>query len=878
VSARFLGRASLRHLLRHPWQFGLAALGVALGVAMVVSIDLANQSARRAFTLSTEAVAGRATHQVTAGPGGLPEELFRRLVLDLDVERAAPVVEDWVTVPGRGAGGDPTGNPRPSRTLHLLGVDPFSEGPFRPYLDITPAGVGAAESPGGRGAPFDLAPFLTRPGTALLAADTAEDLGLRVGDPFRLQAGGRTREVELAGVLRPEDENTRRALADLLVTDVATAQELAGRAGRLDRIDLIVPDDRSGEALLARIEAALPPAAELVPAGARARTTEEMTRAFRLNLTALSLLALVCGLFLIYNTMTFSVVQRRTLFGTLRALGVTRGQVLALVLAEAAVVAVVGTAFGLGAGVALGRGLVRLVTQTINDFYFVVTVGELALPAAALLKGAALGLGATLAAAVAPALEATRTPPRAVLTRSLLEARLRTALPWVSAAGGALLLAGAALLALPGLAAGFAGLFAVIVGFALLAPGATVLLMRLLRPAMGAAFGILGRMAAGGVVAALSRTGVAVAALVIAVSVAVGVGVMIDSFRRTVSQWLEASLQSDVYVSAPTRGGGFSGGTFDPGIARRAAALPGVERVNLLRRAEVPSPAGTVRLVALGLTLDSAPHGPRSFDFKEGDPERVAEAIRQGAVIVSEPFAHRTGLRTGEEVRLRTAAGERAFPIAGVFYDYASDRGIVMMDREVYLRFWGDETISGFSLDLAPAADPDRVVREVRDLVGSEPQGPILSVQSNRALKAASLEVFDRTFLITGVLRLLAGLVAFIGVLAALMALQLERARELGVLRANGVTPGQVWQLVTSQTGLLGLAAGLLSLPVGLTLAAIMIYIINRRSFGWTIRMVVGPEVLVEAVLLALAAALLAGLYPAFKMARTSPAEALREE
>ncbi|HSF40418.1 MAG TPA: ABC transporter permease [Thermoanaerobaculia bacterium] len=856
-----LRRSSLRYLVRHPWQMGLAVLGVALGVAVVVSIDLANASARQAFTLSTEAVTGRTTHQVTGGPEGLPDEAFRRLVIEAGMDRAAPVVEDYVTI--REAPG------RPSRVLHLLGVDPFSEGPFRPYLAGAPEG-GSREA----GTNVDLAPLLTRPGAGVLAAATAREMGLRPGDSFSVRSGGAEKTVELVGTLEPEDENTRRALADILVMDVAAAQELLGRVGRLDRIDLIVSEGEAGERLLERAGAVLPPGAQILPAGSRAQTMEEMTRAFRLNLTALSLLALVCGLFLIYNTMTFSVVQRRTLIGTLRALGVTRREIFSLVLGEALAVAVLGTAAGLGVGVLLGQGLVRLVTQTINDLYFVVTVRDLAVPTATLAKGAAIGLGATLLAALAPAFEATQAPPRAVLTRSALEARLRRALPQATALGLGLLLVGAGLLAIPGNRLGwsFAGLFAVIVGFALLAPGATVLLMRLLRAPMGAAFGILGRMATGGVVASLSRTAVAIAALVIAVSVTVGVGVMIDSFRRTVVRWLEMSLQADIYASVPSRGGGFTGGAIPPDVAGRAAAIPGVIRANLLRRVELPSPGGPVRVVALGTEV---PNLRSSFELKEGDPDEVWTAFEnEGAVVVSEPFSHRTGIGVGGEIRLRTNRGERSFPVVGVYYDYASDRGIVVMSRRTYLKEWGDPSLSGFSLDLAPGADADAVIAELRRVAG----GQALAIQPSGSLKRLSLEIFDRTFLITSVLRMLAGLVAFIGVLSSLMALQLERSRELGVLRANGVTPGQVWQLVTSQTGLMGLAAGLLSLPVGLALAAIMIYVINRRSFGWTIRMEVSPGVLLQALLLALAAALLAGIYPAFKMSRTSPALALREE
>jgi putative ABC transport system permease protein len=859
-----LWRSSWRHLTRHPWQIGLATLGVALGVAVVVSIDLANASASRAFNLSTETVTGRTTHQIVGGPNGLPDDAFRRLAVDARLAGElpmAPVVEGFGVLPGKPGEG--------MRVLRILGLDPFAERPFRPYLNLNGAAEGSQEA---RGASIDLGPLLTRPRAGVLSAATARELGVRPGGRFQLRVGGTPREVELAGILEPVDESTRRGLSDLLVMDIAAAQELLGRAGRLDRIDLIVPAGAAGERLLARAAAALPPGAQILRAEARSRSTEEMTRAFRLNLSALSLLALVCGGFLIYNTMTFSVVQRRTQIGILRALGVTRNQIFALVLAEAAAVALVGTAAGLGAGILLGRELVRLVTQTINDLYFVLSVRELSLPALTLAKGAALGIGATLLAALAPAVEATQAPPRAVLTRSALEARLRKALPRATALGFGLLLLGGALLALPGgLIVGFTGLFGVILGCALLAPGATVVLMRLVRPPMSALFGVLGRMSANGVVTSLSRTAVAIAALVIAVSVTVGVGVMIDSFRKTVVRWLEASLRDDVYATVPSRGGGFAGADLDPEVPRRAAALPGVQGVHTIRRVEISREEGPLRMVILGTSRQ----GMAGYDLQQGEPDEVWPAFFQsGQVIVSEPFSRRYGVQLGDTLRLPTERGVHTFRIAGVYSDFASDQGLVLMSRETYQRFWSDRRLSGFSLDLAPGVDPDRTIARLRRVAG----GTTLIAQPNQSLKRISMEIFDRTFRITGVLRLLAGLVAFIGVLSALMALQLERARELGVLRANGVTPGQVWQLVTSQTGLMGLAAGLLSIPVGLALAAIMIFVINRRSFGWTIRLEIAPEILLQAIVLALAAALLAGLYPAWKMARTSPALALREE
>ncbi|HXO30309.1 MAG TPA: ABC transporter permease, partial [Thermoanaerobaculia bacterium] len=476
-----LWRASLRQMQRRPGQMALVIVGVALGVAVVVGVDLASRSAERAFQVSTEVVSGRATHQIVGGPEGLPESLFPRLVLATGVA-AAPIVESYVTLPAQPG--------QPARLLHLLGIDPFSEG-RRAGSAEDAGGTGPSVGGGTDGAGASLSPLLLRPGTCLLAATTAAELGLHAGDRFTVRVGGQTRPLELAGVIQLAGAGAHgtgsdsEALADLLVMDIAAAQELLGRPGRLDRIDLrlepaagtagaAAPGIPADQAAPPRISALLPPGAQLLPAPLHGRDMFAMTRAFRVNLTALSLLALLCGAFLIYNTMTFSVIQRRPLLGTLRALGVTRGQVMALVMGEAAAVAAVGTGAGLLAGVLLGRGLLRLVAQTINDLYFAVSVRGLDLSPASFLAGTAIGAGATLAAALAPALEATLTPPRAVLSRSLLEARLRRALPRATALGGALLLVGGVLLALPaprsgratggGLVLGFVGLGAAIVG------------------------------------------------------------------------------------------------------------------------------------------------------------------------------------------------------------------------------------------------------------------------------------------------------------------------------------------------------------------------------------------------------------------------------
>jgi putative ABC transport system permease protein len=598
-----------------------------------------------------------------------------------------------------------------------------------------------------------------------------------------------------------------------------------------------------------------------------------MTRAFAINLTALSLLALVVGMFLIYNTMTFSVVQRRELIGILRALGVTRGEIFAVVLAEAALVGLAATALGVLLGIALAQTMLGFVARTINDLYVTLAIREVAVSPSGLARAVALGLGGTLLAALAPAVEATSTAPRAALHRSFLESRSRRAAPRLALAGLALLvLAGAALApARAPLAVAYAALFAVLLGASLVTPVATIGLMAAGRAPMGWLFGLPGRMAAGSVIAALSRTAVALAALMIAVAATVGVDVMIGSFRQTVERWLGSTLQSDVYVSPPSLVGNRPDATLDPALIARLAAVPGVARVNTNRTVRVQSPAGPVALVA----LDVDGRGLAGFSLVRGDPAAVARQFDAGGAIVSEPLAYHRGLDVGARLRVRTDRGERELPVVAVVRDYGSTEGVAMLSRRTYDALWDDRAVSALGLVAAPGTDVNAWLSALRQAAG--PDQDVL-IRSNRALREASLEVFDRTFAVTIVLRLLATAVAFAGVLSALMALGFERARELAVLRAQGFTPGQVRGLVVGQSGLMGLAAGLLAIPVGLALALLLIFVINRRAFGWTLELEVGPGVLVQAVALAVTAALAASVVPARRIAARPLAELLRDE
>jgi len=854
---RAVFRLSRRYVARRFLQSLLFVLGVALGVAMVIAIDLANSSASRAFNLSTESITGRATHRITGGPAGLPTEVYTRLRLELGLREAAPVIAEYVR--GVELGGQP---------LRLFGVDTFAEPPFRSYLT-------AVQVDGGSQAAFDaLNAFIAEPNTILMSQSLADRFGVRAGDTLALRAGNARVTVRVIGLLQPEDRLSAQAIDDLLLTDIATAQEIVGRPGAITRVDLILPPDYD----LSRIEALLPPGAALVPAREEGALSQ-MTAAFELNLQALSLLALVVGVFLIYNTVTFSVVQRRPVLGTLRALGATRRQVFALILGEALILGAVGTVLGLGLGIIFGRAAVGLVAQTISDLYFTVNVQGVAVDPLTLAKGAVVGLGASLLTAVLPSYAATTTPPAGTLRRSDFEQRSQRLVPLVTLGALALIAVGLLLLNLPttSLVIGFGGLFAVVVGGALFTPAALVALMRLAVAPGGRLFGVLGRMAPRAVARSLSRTSVAVAALTVAVSVIVGVGVMIDSFRGSVADWLDTTLGADIYISPPLLTANRASVDVDPAIVNDIAALPGVARVVTSRQVSVLAPDyPDLPPVNLNTADGDVTASQRRFAWLSVPYDDYFAALDAGGVMVSEPFAFRRGITPeNNALTLLTDRGPHTFEVLGVYYDYTTDQGAVFMSDQVYRQFYNDPYISSIALFLDGGVNPADVIAALQreTLVGTD-----LQAQDNRTLRAGVFEVFERAFAITIALRLLATVVAFIGILSALLALQLEQARAYGVMRATGLTPRQLWQYTLLQTGLMGGTAGLLALPIGLVLAVVLIFSINVRSFGWTMQLALAPGELVVAFLVALVAALAAGVYPAWHLGRMQTARALRSE
>ena len=850
---RTLRAASVRHLLRHPAQLALALVGLALGVGTIVAVDIATASAQRAFELSLQAVNGSATQQIVGGPRGIDERWYVQLRTAPPGGAAAgalfaPLASGYVTVG--------------ERVLQLIGVDPFASaaldgGAARGAPALAIRGVGQVRE------------WFTRPGTVVMSDALARELGIAVDDEFELAVGGVRHRASL--IARIADADAGAGFDGLLLTDIAQAQEWLGVIGRLTRIDVAAPANVPASEFVAQLRAHLPADLTVRSTRAEARETFAMTDAFTVNLKAMSLLALLVGTLLIYGAVSFAVVQRRAIIGVLRALGATRREVVVIVLGEAAVLGLAGAVCGALLGLLIGRGLVGLVSQTINDLYFVVAVRAVSVPAATLIKALVAGLATALAAALLPALEVVTSVPRLALARSVLEHRARysaRALLIVS-----LLLALGAALAIAtssrSLLAGFAALFLLLLSIAAATPAA-LQAFATAAARLGARYGPAARLAFADVAASLSRTGVAIAALGMALTAMIGVAIMVESFRESLRDWLAQTMRADIYVNAP----GVSDSLerrLDPQVIAALLAVPGVAAHSEGRRVTVSSPQGPVDVNAVRLVAASY----AGFRFTQGDPARAWPQFQNGAILISEPLAWRLSRRVGEALTLETVAGLRDFTVAGVYREYGNDRGEVLMDLGTYRRGWQDDGIAALGLYLSPGTSTAQAVSELR----SAAQGrQALLIRSNADIRALSMRIFERTFVITRVLYWLAAGVAAVGLLSSLLAWELERSRELALLRTLGLTPVASALLTAAQTTFMGLVAFLAAIPAGVLTALVLTEVINRRAFGWQIALHLRAAPFSQALLLALAAALAAALYPAWRSARMPLAAGLREE
>jgi putative ABC transport system permease protein len=851
--ARLLWAASLRHFLRHPAQLALALLALAAGVATIVAVNIATASSRRAFELSMRAVNGAATEVVSGGPQGIDEAVYVRLVTEAPLSSEpqavyAPVVAGYITVEGR--------------VMQLVGVDPFASAALQGSEDASPTDVP------GRGSLAALRSWFIEPGAIVMAAETVRQLGLRVGEPLSVEIGGVLRRAKLIGLLG----NPRPGDATLILTDIAQAQEWLGMQGRLSRIEVRTPPGRAAAAALSELRRELPPELRIEPAAGQVHETLDMTSAFSTNLTAMSLLALLVSALLIYGAVSFTVVQRRRTIAILRALGATRREILTIVLAEAAALGAAGAGLGVLLGLAVGHGLVHLVSQTVNDLYYVVTVERIALPAGTLIEALAAGLGTALLASFLPALEVAGSAPQLGLRRSVLEGRAALTarrLRWLSLALA--LIAGALILgSRRSVLAGFTALFLLLCSVAALTPWALRLLARSASRWI-AGVSSVGRLALEDVAASLSRTGVAVAALGMAVAAMIGVSIMVESFRVSLRLWLAQTMRADIYVAAPGPGADRPERRIEPAVLEALITTVGVAHYSASRSVIVHSTRGDIALDALRL----APGSYAGIDLTAGRAPEVWRAYDRGALLLSDSLAWRLNLRPGEQLSLLTASGPRDFPIAGIYHEYGSGRGSAMISLGNYRRLWHDPAVTAVGLYLEPGVNAAQEIPRLEAAVRARQE---LLIRSNAQIRSMSLAIFDRTFIITRVLYWLAAAIAAVGLVSALLAWELDRTRELSILRALGLTPRGTAALVVAQTLFMGGVALLAAIPTGLIIAVVLTKVIDRRAFGWHIAMHLHTAQFLNALVLALLAALIAGLYPAWRAGAGPIAAQMREE
>jgi putative ABC transport system permease protein len=646
-------------------------------------------------------------------------------------------------------------------------------------------------------------------------------------------------------------------LENVIFADIALTQVILGRRG-LDSIDL-----RLNDAEVERLRSWLPPEVALIEAGDDDAVLQQLSQAFQINLRAMSLLALLVAALLIYNTASLSVLERRTTLGVMRSLGVPRSTLLRLVLGESAALGAVASVGGVVLGLVLGQALVRFVTRTVDDLYFSLTVTSFLPDYWVLVEGFLLGTGLTIGAALLPAWQASQAPPITLQRSDSDDASWRRRTRHLALAGAVLLGLGYLLL-LPergSLVIGFVALNFIIFGFCLLIPW---VLGRVLAAMLALLLSRLPqtlRLSLRNLQSSIGKTGLAVAALAVAVSVTVGVGVMIGSFRYTIEVWLDQTLGGEVRLAR------MDAGSIPPELESGALAMPTLRLVERQFERELRTEFGTVRAFA---------HEGASGEHLYLKPPADLDAFAAGDVLLAaEPFAWMHALGVGDSLRFSTREGERELPIGGLYYDYTTGTGSLTLPLQRFYEIWPDEGPRQLSLALTEGASRAEVLGDLRAL--SQQFDGAYGVVANEDIKTLTMAIFDRTFAITDVLRLLAILVAFVGVLSALTALQLQRMREYALLRASGMTVKETSVMILAQTAVMGIFAGLLALPLGLMMSDVLIDVINRRSFGWSMQHVIDAGVMWQGLGLALVAALLAGLYPALRLRRLSPALALRE-
>ncbi len=819
--------------------FLLSVAGVALGVASIVSIQIVEQSALGAFEGTVRAISNEADFSVVGRGPTVSEELLPDILSVSGVAAAWPVLRVDVALMGR-----------EETYLQVVGLDLL-----RP-----------SNLPWDGPAP-DLAGALSERGWAAITPELARREGLGLGDPFEVSSGTRVARLRV-GALVDFERTSPLASSRLVILDIAQAQDLLGLRGFVQQIDVRL-HARAPAEVRSNLERALGPSVQTVTTDERRRDAEGLLEAFELNLEALGLVSLFVGAFLVSSSTRATLARRRTEFGLLRSLGATRAQVTGLILAEVTVLGAFGTAFGIGLGWLVAASSVGDVSRTLSNLYLLERVESLRLSPSTVASAIGFGFVGAIGGALAPAIEAARRDPRALLGRVVTDVRAqRLARPMAWIAVG-LLVGSAALwpILLGRLRyGGFVAGIVLLVAMPLLAPWWVERLSRSIRlGGFGLAEGLRGLSTR------LAPAAFAVAALAMSVSLLFGITWMVESFRRTVEVWLDASARADIYVTSASWRRARELATLEPSIVDSIASLPGIRAIDRLRQFQVETAGRKILLGAADFGLD-LPEG--RLALLAGDRDRAMRAVAdERAVLISEPLSRKAGLGLGDRLVLQGRDREISLQIAGVYYDYAAEGGSAAIDWRTAEEIFGPGQPNSLALYLDPGVDPEQTV----DSLLAKLTGVPLEIRSNRSLRKQVFAIFDQTFVVTRLLELMSLVIAACGITLTLVVLARERASEIALYRALGAGRAQILRLWLGKglgIGLAGLALGALG---GVGLAAILVFAINRQYFGWTIVWSWPWAALVRESVWILFAAILASVYPALRATRTPATELARE-
>jgi len=790
----------------------LSVVAIALGVALGVAVEAVNRAAVEEFARGMRTLSGLADLEIRGSRAGFDEMLYPRLAQLPQVEAASPGVELDAKLVGR------------DEPLHLVGIDLFRAASLQPA--VVPEAAEAGERFG-----------LLDPDALYLSPAAARWLGVEVGGEVAFQSGLRELKLRVAGLV-PGAGSQR-----LAVMDIAAAQWRFDRLGVLNRIDLrLRPGTDAAEARRA-VHALLPAGVvALEPDEARQRQAN-LSRAYRVNLNMLALIALFTGAFLVFSAQSLSVLRRRGELAFLRAAGLTRRGLVGWLVAEAAATGAVGAAAGAVLGIALAKLALGALGGDLGAGTFASGAPRLSVDPIATAGFVALGIAAAAAGALAPALEAAATPPARALKagdEARLLARLDPFLP-----GLAVLVLGAGAAWLPPVGGlpvfGYLSVAAMLIGAILLMPRLARALLGLLPGRGGAGW----QLAQAQLKSAPGQAVVASAGILASVALAVAMAVMVASFRDSLDVWLGQVLPADLYARASRAG---ETGFLSAEDQAVIAALPGTSRVEFQRQQN------------LLLERDRPPVALIARPLEGKAVERLLPMAAGGAaaggglpVWISEAVRDLHGWEVGRAVTLPLAGRPVEATVAGVWRDYARQHGAIVMDLGRYREITGDALANDVAIWLAPGHAAQAVAQALRDLPG----GRGLEVAEPGEIRAVSLRLFDRTFLVTYALEAVAVLIGIAGVAASFGALALARRREFGMLRHLGMTRGQIAGMLAREGALvaaLGVAAGT---SLGLAIGVVLIRVVNRQSFHWSmdISVPLGGLALFAVVLVALASA-----------------------